>query len=114
VSFLKSINFDFNKFFNDMQILNQTSTFAVSDMIKTLTTFKNLNKVAERIDSKDKRYEQYLVRKKDIENTEMRIEELNNKFTGLLNFYGEPEDKVDLRLYIIEINNAIKKLKNAV
>ena len=112
IPFLKSINFEFNNFFNDMKILETTSAFSVPDMITTLTTSKKLNKIVENIDAKDKKYENYLIQKDQIEKTEKHLEELNNKFTGLLNFYGEPEEKVDLRVYLIEINNAVKKIKN--
>ena len=106
-----SKNFDFSNFFNDMQILENTSTFSIPDMITTITTSKKLNNIVENIDAKDKRYEDFLIQKDKIKKTEEHLEQLNNKFTELLNFYGEPEEKVDLRIYLIEVNNAIKKIK---
>ena len=112
VSFLRSINFEFSNFFNDMQILESTSTFSIPDMVTILTNAKKLNKIVENIDAIDKRYEEYLIINNEINQTEKKLEELNNKFTDLLNFYGEPEEKIDLRIYLIEVNNAIKKLKN--
>ena len=111
IPFLRSINFDFSNFFNDMQILENTSTFSIPDMITTITTSKKLNNIVENIDAKDKRYEDFLIQKDKITKTEEHLEQLNNKFTELLNFYGEPEEKVDLRIYLIEVNNAIKKIK---
>jgi hypothetical protein len=112
IPFLKSINFKFSNFFNDMRILESTSTFTVSDMIKTLDAYNKLTKIVEKIDAIDnKRYEEYLIINKEIEKIEEKIENLNNKFTELLNFYGEPEEKIDLRIYLIEINNAVEKIK---
>ena len=112
IPFLKSINFDFSNFFNDMQILESTSTFSIQDMISTLTYAKKLNKIVENIDAIDKRYEEYLIINDEIKKVEEKLENLNNKFTELLNFYGEPEEKIDLRVYLIEVNNAVKKIKN--
>jgi len=112
VSFLTSINFEFTNFLNDMQILESTSTFSVPDMLTTLTTAKKLNNIVKNIDAIDKRYEEYLIINDKIKNIEEKLEELNNKFTELLNFYGEPEEKVDLRVYLIEVNNAVKKIKS--
>jgi len=112
VTFLRSINFEFSNFFNDMQILESTSTFSIQDMITTLKTAEKLNKIVENIDAIDKRYEEYLIINDEIKKVEEKLENLNNKFTELLNFYGEPEEKVDLRVYLIELNNAVKKIKN--
>lgn len=111
IPFLRTINFDFSNFFTDMRILENTSTFSIPDMITTITTSKKLNKIVENIDVKDKRYEDFLIQEEKIKKTEEHLVQLNNKFTELLNFYGEPEEKVDLRIYLIEVNNAIKKIK---
>ena len=112
IPFLRSINFEFSNFFNDMQILESTSTFSIPDMITTITTSKKLNNIVENIDAKDKRYEDFLIQKDKIKNVEEKLEKLNNKFTELLNFYGEPEEKIELRVYLIEVNNAVKKIKS--